>query len=215
MQTIKNFSSLGTPQRLLKSIESGRIKTSKSVSNSDFADYFTDYEQFVAEINFDIGDVEYLSCALDFYRMQRKFRIDLISEIARYMDNHNIKKFPTEYSHLFWSTLNTGNRLIEANQVLTFKRAIPIIFSGDANYIAKESAKWGIMRLAQSELGNIERDAGLYSELTIPFAADFFRKYYNMFKQRTVTDFGTLENPHNQRIRLARQIMNIVYAGPM
>lgn len=211
MQTIKNFSSLGTPQRLLKAITSGHIKSSKSVSNSDFADYFTDYEHFIAEINFNIGDVKYLSCALDFYRMQRKFHIDLISEIACYMDNHNIKKFPTEHSHLFWSTLNTGDRLIEANQVLTFNHVIPIVFSRNINYIAKESVKWEIMRLAQSELGNIERDAGLYSELTIPFAANFFRKHYNMFKQRAATDFGTLKNPNNQRIRLARQIMNAVY----
>lgn len=216
MQAIKNFSSLGTPQKLLKAIGNGRIEDVKSVSNGDFADYYNDYERFIYEVKStlekpDLEDMRYLSCALDFYRMQRKLRIDVIAEIACYMDTHNIKKIPIKHSRIFWSILYFDDRRIEPSQVLTFNHAIPIVFSEKTQYMDKEAAKWRIMRIAQSDLAKLEFDKGLYNKVTIPLAANFFREHYKMLEQRTATAFGTLKNPNNQRIRLARQIMNAVY----
>lgn len=213
-QTILNFSYSEKEILLFKSIESGRIKYANSVPSSNFAKYFVEYEEFVNEVNYNLPDKDYLDRAIDFYACQRKLHIDLIAEIAKYMDTHNIKEFPLERSHLFWSVLNTGTRLIEANQVYSYNEAIPIVFSDNLDYLENELFLWTMLRFEQSDLTRREYNAGFEKELTVELAVNFFRNHYNLFKHRTVTDFGTPENPNQRRIKLARKIMAKVYPNP-
>lgn len=210
LQIIQNHAPDSPISDFLKKIENGQMADSGSVSNAQFIGLFADYEKWHDSLVCCSTDEEYLINSADFYTLQVKERIDLITELADYMAQNKYKEYPRDRARNFWNTLIIGSVSMEANQVLTYNQAIPIVFNSDEEVFQLEADAWIYRRCSQAYLRKLLLDSG-FNDLTIEKAAAFFREHYNVLDHHTAPNFGTEKAPEKQRIHLARMIMKSMY----
>lgn len=196
---------------LLDKIWGKQIINADSVSNRQFAMLFESYEAYHSTLIQTSTDDEYLINSLDFFALQEKFHLDLIAKIAAYMKEHKHKEYPVDRGYYFWNTIIDphGNPL-EANQILTYDQAIPIVFDSEQKTFELEAELWLAKRRVQAILLNYLKDCG-YSILTVEKAATFFKNDYNVLENHEETNFGSEASPDTRKIHCARVVMRSIY----
>ena len=220
-QTIQNFldEDMGP---LLSDMVNRRLMDVKKVCVDDFIKRFEGYERGIEkkkEALADNEDNEFLAQSIDFYNLQRTTHVDLIAQIATYMDIHKLKsyEFTQERAKRFYGTLfdpAVGIGPLEANQVLFYERYIPTLFLPDEEFEYK-STRYVNYRDFQARVKNMILTSGIQNQLDVSYAADFIRTKYNVLEKRTKTDFGTIQKARKNRIRLARKVMKELWGPKM
>lgn len=210
-QVIQTWAPDSPISTFLKKICGGQMENPDSVSNAQFAKLFGDYEAWCNALTEYTSEDEYLINSLNFFLLQTKLKVDLIAEVAAYMEQHGYKEYPLDRAVWFWHALIYGPCVLAANQVLTDSRAIPIVFSYAQEDFEVEAQLCFQKREIQAILLNfLLNDIG-YDALTIEKAAAFFKEHYDLLSHRTATDFGTEKVPYARRIRAARTIMKSLH----
>ena len=213
-QTIQNFLDEEDMGPLLSDMVNKRLMDVKKVCVDDFIKRFEGYERGIEKKKkalTDNEDNEFLAQSVDFYALQTKLHVDLIAQIATYMDIHKLKsyEFKQERAAKFYGTLFDPSGVVyylEANQVLFYERYIPVLFLSDEEFEYK-STRYVECRKFQRRVKNMILASGIQDQLDVSYAADFIRTKYNVLEKRTKTDFGTIQKAKKNRIRLARRVM--------
>lgn len=210
-QTILNFTNQSPLSGLMSDIEKRRTLDVKKVGVTNFVERFIEYENWVTAQRQYKTEEEFLSRTVNFFCLQEKMHIDLIAQIATYMDINNISEFDINRGKVFWGTgyIKEDGResRLEANQVLFYNQAIPFVFSDVQEEYDRAKEKCLLCRKAQAYAKEMVSSTGVLNQLTISDAAQFIKKDYNVLEDRTRVDFGTIDNPKTRRIRFARKVM--------
>lgn len=198
--------------QLLKDIENKRCMR---LSNKEFYSEAKAYEEWVSDkiAASEISAEDFLKHSIDYFCLQEKFHVDLIFELAKYMDEHQKKQLAFERMEPFWMNMNISypRGRIEANQVLYYRRAIPYACSKSENQFRQMAGKWKYLREMQAIIVNKAKMNQIQDQLTPEIAEQFIRTHYNVLQNHIRCDFGPRNEPNKTRMRLARNIMKQMF----